>query len=473
MVTPSPSPSPRADLPPPLLIPADNEELDKEFDSFPDISTRHASLSLAARHTHQHKPSLHLAPSAAPVTYQLSALPLASPPAQSERQTFLANAALRSTFIRQGTLQRLSTLRGSTPSAVLAAYRPPAPIVVRQESRSRLGTLTRQPTIRFAVPAPPASSTDVNVSSAQQKQVASAKPRLASHVPIVQVADSFLYRSETEDDERCQHGFEVMPMLATLLEHQSQQNTLLRLPLLSAVHPTHAWHVLAVLCGCSHGCWCDGRACLFARRRESAAAAAARRRQAAALLHQGSVCGELRSDQHSQAAPAGLLLTWLHRPACIVFHRTISSCWTHTRSQPSNTNCQRHVRPHIDNPTQSHVCRVTNHKTDVLLLCYDCTDPDWPHSLQRHLSSSRTPTMTTMASSSTPKHTTPSRPTVTMTTSNRPSAARNTHRSRLQSAVPCCDHSMQLLNRPLLLCRCCQPYLCSGPPAAYARLSTW
>ena len=234
MVTPSPTPSPRAGAvvaPPPLHIPADSDELDKEFDSFPDISTRQSSassVSLAPRR-HTHKGSLHLAPSAAPVTYQLSALPLSSAPVQSERQTFLANAALRSTFIRQGTLQRLSTLRESgTSTSLTAAFRPPPPIVVRQESRSRLGTLTRQPTIRFAAAAvsTAASSDTSSANNTRRSYVGPSKSRLPSYVPIVQVADSCVYRADVDEDERCQHGYEVMPVLSLLLEHQSRHSIL-------------------------------------------------------------------------------------------------------------------------------------------------------------------------------------------------------------------------------------------------------
>ena len=224
MVSPSPSPTPRATPPPPLLIPVEGDDLDKEFDSFPDISSRPSSVSLAARH--QPKPSLHLAPSAAPVTYQLSAQPAFAAPAPTERETFLTNAALRSTFIRQGTLQRLGTLRsGASASVLSAAFRPPAPIAVRQEGRGPPGTLARQPTLRFA-----AATTLVSVPSHRtapsgpQTAIRASPSRLPCHVPIVQVADSCVYRGEREEDQRCQYGYEVLPVLSTLLEHQGQRS---------------------------------------------------------------------------------------------------------------------------------------------------------------------------------------------------------------------------------------------------------
>ena len=293
MVSPSPSPSPRAGPPPPLLIPADADELDKEYDSFPDISTRSSSVSFAAKH--QHKASLHLAPFSGPVTYQLSAVPLSTAPVQNERQTFLANAALRSTFIRQGTLQRLGTLRSSARSSVLSGpYRPPPPIVVRQESRSRLGTLTRQPTVRFA--AATLSTNDVPATSPQRSDAKQTNCRLPSYVPIIQVADSMVYRGELEEDERCQYGYEVMPVLSTLLEHQSQHSTPYPLP-----HQRLTRRLLfssaLVLCRCdidSKRCECHGWSCVFAHRGESATTAAAgRRQQASALLYQSAIRGEL------------------------------------------------------------------------------------------------------------------------------------------------------------------------------------
>ena len=216
--------------PPALLIPAEADELDKGDDSFPDFSARNSLSSTAQTRSkqHQHKASLHLAPSLAPVTYQLSALPLSSPPPQSERQAFLTNAALRSTFVRQGSLLRLGTLRGGVASPVLSpAYRPPLPVVVRQESR--IGFLTRQPTVRFAAAAASASTfiSQPNTSSDRPDPAVSSakKARLPSYVPIVQVADSFVYRSEADDDERCQYGYEVMPVLSSLLEHQSRYVT--------------------------------------------------------------------------------------------------------------------------------------------------------------------------------------------------------------------------------------------------------
>ena len=227
MVSPSPTPSPRTGpltaAPPALLIPVDTDELDKEHDSFPDISTRQSfsSNTLAAKH-HRRKTTLHLAPSSAAVTYQLSPLPLQSAAVQSERQTFLAHAALRSTFIKQGSMQRLSTLRGGVGSALLSTfYRPPLPITVRQETRSRLGSHTRQSTVSFA----PAVATTLLEKINSNEQCGSreaTKHRLPSYVPIVQVADSFVYRGEAEENERCQHGYEVMPVLSMLLEHQGR-----------------------------------------------------------------------------------------------------------------------------------------------------------------------------------------------------------------------------------------------------------